>query len=335
MTPLLEARDLAVHYPAPGGAVVRAVNGVDLALMPGETLGLVGESGCGKSTLGRAMLRLEPPAGGRLLAFGHDITDARPAGLKALRRRTSMIFQDPHASLDPRMTVGESIAEPLRVHRVGDRAHRAARVAELLARVGLTPDVARRRPHAFSGGQLQRVGIARALALDPDVVVADEPVSALDVSVQAGVVNLLMDLQAERGLAYLFVAHDLKVVELISHRVAVMYLGRVVELASAERLFAGPKHPYTRALLAAAPTPDPRRRDDPPALGGEPPSPLDPPSGCAFHPRCPIAEARCRVETPALRVDRGGHRVACHLVSLDEPVTRPPARGAGIAGVDG
>ncbi len=320
MTPLLEAEGLKVHYPGPRGAVVRAVDGVDLVLHAGETLGLVGESGCGKSTLGRAMLRLEPPAGGRLAAFGEDIIErSGRKALATLRRRTAMIFQDPHASLDPRMTVGQSIAEPLVVHKVGDRASRARRVAELLERVGLTPDVADRRPHAFSGGQLQRVGIARALALDPDVVVADEPVSALDVSVQAGVVNLLMDLQAERGLAYLFVAHDLKVVELIAHRVAVMYLGRVVELASSAALFGAPKHPYTRALLAAAPTPDPRRRDDPPALAGEPPSPLDPPHGCAFHPRCPLAEDRCRADRPALRADAAGHRVACHLVSLDEP----------------
>jgi len=318
-TPLLEARDLQVHYPGPRGAVVRAVDGIDLALSPGETLGLVGESGCGKSTLGRAMLRLEPPAGGELWAFGEDITHRSGRALAALRRRTAMIFQDPHASLDPRMTVGQSIAEPLVVHRIGDRTSRAKRVAELLDRVGLTPDVADRRPHAFSGGQLQRVGIARALALDPDVVVADEPVSALDVSVQAGVVNLLMDLQAERGLAYLFVAHDLKVVELIAHRVAVMYLGRVVERATSTALFGAPKHPYTQALLAAAPAPDPRSRDDPPALIGEPPSPLDPPRGCAFHPRCPLAEDRCRTERPTLRVDRSGHRVACHLVSLDAP----------------
>lgn len=314
--PLLEARGLKVHYPGPRGAVVRAVDGIDLKLHPGETLGLVGESGCGKSTLGRAMLRLEPPAGGRLMAFGEDITHRSGRALAALRRRTAMIFQDPHASLDPRMTIGQSIAEPLVVHKVGDRASRSKRVTELLERVGLTPDVAERRPHAFSGGQLQRVGIARALALDPDVVVADEPVSALDVSVQAGVVNLLMDLQAERGLAYLFVAHDLKVVELIAHRVAVMYLGRVVEAAPSAVLFGAPKHPYTQALLAAAPTPDPRRRDDPPTLAGEPPSPLDPPRGCGFHPRCPLAEDRCRTERPALREGAGGHSVACHLVSI-------------------
>lgn len=315
-SPLLEARDLAVHYPAGRGAVVRAVDGVDLTLAPGETLGIVGESGCGKSTLGRALLRLEPAARGQLVAFGEDITDHPERRLGALRRRTAMIFQDPHASLDPRMTVGEAIAEPLFVHRIGDRAERKRRVAALLERVGLTPDVADRRPHAFSGGQLQRVGIARALALDPDVIVADEPVSALDVSVQAGVVNLLMDLQAERGLAYVFVAHDLKVVELISHRVAVMYLGRIVEQAPAAELFGAPRHPYTRALLAAAPVPDPSRRTTPTALAGEPPSPLSPPPGCAFHPRCPHAIDRCRRELPLLHGD--AHTTACHRVEAGE-----------------
>ncbi|MCB9550502.1 MAG: ATP-binding cassette domain-containing protein [Myxococcales bacterium] len=318
-SPLLEAHRLAVHYPAGRRGVVRAVDGVDLALHPGETLGLVGESGCGKSTLGRALLRLEPAAAGQVFAFGEDITHRPERGLATLRRRTAMVFQDPHASLDPRMTVGEAIAEPLFVHHVGDRAERQRRVEALLERVGLAPEVATRRPHAFSGGQLQRIGIARALALGPDAIVADEPVSALDVSVQAGVVNLLMDLQAERGLAWLFVAHDLKIVELISHRVAVMYLGRVVELAPAKVIFAAPRHPYTRALLAAAPVPDPRRRQEAPALAGEPPSPLAPPPGCAFHPRCPIAVADCRREVPALRAGPDGHAVACHLVAIDDP----------------
>jgi oligopeptide/dipeptide ABC transporter ATP-binding protein len=225
-----------------------------------------------------------------------------------------MIFQDPAASLDPRMDVGAAIAEPLFVQRVGDRARRRDRVADLLRRVGLSPDDAGRRPHQFSGGQLQRIGIARALALDPDVVVADEAVSALDVSVQAGILNLLLDLQAERGLAWLFIAHDLKVVELISHRVAVMYLGRIVELAATRALFAAPRHPYTRALLAAVPVPDPRRSAPPAALKGEPPSPLDPPSGCPFHPRCPLADARCRAERPSLVDDGAGHATACHHI---------------------
>ncbi len=314
--PLLEARDLRVHFRLGRGRVVRAVEGVDLSVRRGETLGLVGESGCGKSTLGRALLRLEAATGGAVHAFGSDVTHARGAALDALRRRASMVFQDPYASLNPRRRVGQSVAEPLDIHGVGDKAARQAKVAALLERVGLSADVAARRPHSFSGGQLQRIGIARALALDPDVVVADEPVSALDVSVQAGIINLMMDLQAERGLSFLFVAHDLKVVELISHRVAVMYLGRVVELAPADALFADPRHPYTQALLAAAPVPDPRRRAPETPLMGELPSPLSPPPGCAFHPRCPIAEARCRVERPPLEGDAAGHATACHLVPV-------------------
>ena len=316
-SPLLEARDLRVHYPVGRDRVVRAVDGVSLAVFPGETLGLVGESGCGKSSLGRAMLRLEPLAGGRLFAFGDEVTTASRTQLRALRARTAMVFQDPYSSLDPRMSVGDAIAEPLFVHRRGDRRARRAAVATLLDRVGLPTSVANRRPHEFSGGQLQRIGIARALALDPDLVVADEPVSALDVSVQAGVINLLRDLQSERGLSYLFVAHDLKVVELISDRVAVMYLGRIAELAPARRLFAAPKHPYTKALLAAAPTPNPRARRVVEPLLGEPPSPLAPPTGCPFHPRCPDVQARCVVDVPALRTDRSGASVACHLVPLD------------------
>ncbi len=295
-------------------AVVRAVDGVTIALETRETLSLVGESGCGKSTLGRALLRLEVPTGGTLRAFGEDVTTAGERGLRTLRRKASMVFQDPAASLNPRVEVGASVAEPLFVQGVGDRASRRARVAELLGRVGLSPDDAGRRPHQFSGGQLQRIGIARALALDPDVVVADEAVSALDVSVQAGILNLLMDLQAERGIAYLFIAHDLKVVELISHRVAVMYLGRIVELAPTAQLFGEPRHPYTRALLSAVPVPDPRRRTARAQLQGEPPSPLDPPSGCPFHPRCPLADARCRAERPTLITDATGHATACHRV---------------------
>ncbi len=314
---LLEARDLRVHYPLDRQRVVRAVDGVSLEIRAGETLGLVGESGCGKSSLGRAMLRLEPLAGGELIAFGQDVTTATGRALRPLREGASMVFQDPHSSLDPRMTVGDAVAEPLFIHRRGDRRSRRAMAAALLERVGLSPEMARRRPHAFSGGQLQRVGIARALALDPKLVVADEPVSALDVSVQAGIINLLRDLQRERGLSYLFVAHDLKVVELISDRVAVMYLGRVVESAASERLFANPRHPYTRALLAAAPKPDPRARQRPAPLRGEPPSPLSPPKGCAFHPRCPLAEKRCEVEAAPLRRDGQGGVVACHLVPLE------------------
>jgi peptide/nickel transport system ATP-binding protein len=270
--------------------------------------------GCGKSTLGRALLRLEQPTGGTLRAFGEDVTSVGERGLKTLRRKASMVFQDPAASLDPRVEVGASVAEPLFVQGVGDRESRRARVAALLGRVGLDPNDATRRPHQFSGGQLQRIGIARALALDPDVVVADEAVSALDVSVQAGVLNLLMDLQAERGLSYLFIAHDLKVVELISHRVAVMYLGRIVELAPTAQLFGEPRHPYTRALLSAVPVPDPRRPAARTMLQGEPPSPLDPPAGCPFHPRCPLADARCRAELPTLVSTPDGHATACHRV---------------------
>ncbi|MCB9545840.1 MAG: ABC transporter ATP-binding protein [Myxococcales bacterium] len=325
VTPLLEAVDLKVHFPVGRGRVVRAVDGVSLAVLPGETLGIVGESGSGKSTLGRALLRLEQPTGGQVRAFGDDVTTASERHLRAgLRRRAAMIFQDPHQSLNPRMRIAEAVAEPLVVHRVGDAAARRAAVAALLARVGLDPAVATRRPHAFSGGQLQRVGIARALALDPAVVVADEAVSALDVSVRAGVINLMLDLQAERGLAWVFIAHDLDVVRLVSHRVAVMYLGRVVELAPAAALFGDPRHPYTRSLLAAAPVPDPRRREAPVILPGEPPSPLDPPAGCAFHPRCPLAEARCREAAPPLRVGADGRAVACHLVDPEgiEPAPR-------------
>jgi oligopeptide/dipeptide ABC transporter ATP-binding protein len=317
--PLLEARALRVWFPAGRKAFVRAVDGVDLALYPGETLGLVGESGCGKSTLGRAMLRLEAAHAGAVRAFGADVTRAKGRALKPLRRQAAMVFQDPHGSLDPRMTVGQCIAEPLFVHGVGTRAERKVRVAELLTRVGLSPEMADRTPHEFSGGQLQRIGIARALALDPKVVVADEAVSALDVSVQAGVVNLLMDLQAERGLAYLFIAHDLEVVRVISHRVAVMYLGRVVEIGPTEAVFAAPRHPYTRALLASAPVPDPTRRAEPPPLEGELPSPINPPSGCTFHPRCPEATDACAGTIPALTpVGAGGHASAC-LLEIDEP----------------
>ncbi len=318
---LLEATNLRVHFAMGRGRVVRAVDGVDLSVAAGETLGLVGESGCGKSTLGRALLRLEDITDGRLEAFGADVTRSGGKDLRTLRRRASMVFQDPYASLDPRMSVRASVAEPLAIHRIGDAAERRARVDALLTRVGLSPAVADRRPHTFSGGQLQRIGIARALALDPALVVADEPVSALDVSVQAGIVNLMMDLRAERGLAFLFVAHDLKVVELISDRVAVMYLGRVVELAPARALFAGPRHPYTQALLAAVPVPDPRRRAATAPPPGELPSPLAPPPGCAFHPRCPTAEPRCRVERPTLVVDATGHATACHLVEPRSPLS--------------
>jgi oligopeptide/dipeptide ABC transporter ATP-binding protein len=321
---LLRAEDVRVTFDAGRRRVVRAVDGVDLVLHAGETLGLVGESGCGKSTLGRALLRLEPLAGGRLWAFGAEVGQARGRALLPLRQRAAMVFQDPQGSLNPRQTIGWSVAEPLVVHRRGDAKARAERVQALLARVGLDPALAERRPQGLSGGQLQRVGIARALALDPSVVVADEALSALDVSVQAGIVNLMLDLQAERGLAWLFVAHDLEIVRRVSHRVAVMYLGRIVESGPAATLFAAPSHPYTQALLAAAPRPDPSRRSQPAPLAGEPPSPLDPPSGCAFHPRCPLADAHCAAVRPALRALPDGRQVACH--HAETPAVAPPRR---------
>ena len=298
-----------------GRAELRAVDGVSLAVSKGETLGLVGESGCGKSTLGRLLLRLYDPTGGRVYFDGQDITDLTQSQLRPVRRNMQIIFQDPYSSLNPRMTVRAAIAEPLRVHGlVRAKSEEEERVASLLERVGLRPEHMRRYPHEFSGGQRQRIGIARALAVSPTFIVADEPVSALDVSIQAQIVNLLGDLQEELGLSFLFIAHDLHVVEHVSHRVAVMYLGRVVELASAEQIYESPLHPYTQALLSAAPEPDPNLRSKRVLLQGDVPSPLDPPSGCAFHPRCPIAKrGLCDVEAPTLRTLDSGHEAACHL----------------------
>jgi peptide/nickel transport system ATP-binding protein len=293
--------------------VVKAVDGVSFEIGRGETLGLVGESGCGKTTTGRCILRLEPPTGGRVIFEGRDLSTLSAAELRGMRRRMQVIFQDPYSSLNPRMTVGQIISEPMRVHAIKPKAEVGDRVSELLQLVGLFPYMALRYPHELSGGQRQRVGIARALAVEPRVIVCDEAVSALDVSIQGQVINLLEELQQKLGLTYLFIAHDLAVVRHISSRVAVMYLGRIVEQAPAEELFANPKHPYTQALLAAAPIPDPviERARPRRIIKGELPSPLNPPSGCVFHPRCPLATEECKQAVPETRELAPEHTVAC------------------------
>jgi oligopeptide transport system ATP-binding protein len=311
---LVEAINLTKHFPASHNQTVRAVDGVSFTIQRGETFGLVGESGCGKTTVGRCLLRLIEPTGGQVRFDGRNLTEINRTELRGLRRRMQIIFQDPYSSLNPRMTVGQIVAEPLAVHSVGSKPEQREKVAELLRVVGLDPDYANRYPHQFSGGQRQRIGIARALALNPDFIVADEPVSALDVSVQAQVVNLLQDLQAQFGLTYLFISHGLAVVKHISSRVGVMYLGKLVELASADDIYSKPLHPYTQALLAAIPLPDPdANKREVQRLGGDVPTPLNPPSGCRFHTRCPQATERCKLEEPKFAEITPGHWAACHL----------------------
>ena len=322
-TPLVRVRDLKKHYPVRRGVLrrqvgtVRAVDGLTFDIAEGETLGLVGESGCGKSTTGRALLQLVQPTSGEVRFQDAELTTLAPRALRGARRHMQMIFQDPYASLDPRMSVGSIVGEPLDVHALGTREERRARVRELLALVGLHPEFVDRYPHQFSGGQRQRIGIARALATSPRFIVADEPISALDVSIQAQVVNLLDDLKQRLGLTYLFIAHDLAMVRHISDRVAVMYLGRIVELGSRDDIFQRPLHPYTQALLSAIPIPDPEReaRRQRVVLEGDVPSPSHPPPGCHFHPRCPLATDLCKREDPELRdlgVASAPHQVACH-----------------------
>ena len=319
---LIDVRDLRMYFPVTKGVIfqsrvgeVKAVDGVSLQIMRGETLGLVGESGCGKTTIGRCILQVIKPTGGEVRFRGEDLTQLSGKEMRPLRKELQVIFQDPYGSLNPRMTVGSIVEEPLVIHKTGDRNERKSTVRELFEVVGLNPSMMDRYPHEFSGGQRQRIGIARALAVNPSFIVCDEPVSALDVSIQAQVINLLRSLQERFDLTYLFISHDLSVVRHISDRVAVMYLGKIVEITGRDELYRDPKHPYTRALLSAVPIPDPvveatRERI---ILTGDVPSPIDPPKGCSFHPRCPFAMDVCREVTPPLKLTSMGHSVACHL----------------------
>ena len=318
---LLDVRGLKMYYPVTAGAIfqktvgqIKAVDDVSFFIRRGETLGLVGESGCGKSTTGRAILQLNKPTAGEVLFEGTDLTELNPDEMRRMRRRMQIVFQDPYSSLNPRMSAGDIVSEPMTVHRtVTKKAELQERTAELFDVVGLNPSMASRYPHEFSGGQRQRIGIARALALNPALIVCDEPVSALDVSIQAQVINLFEELQEQFNLTYLFIAHDLSVVRHIADRIAVMYLGHIVEIASGEELYTNPLHPYTQALLSAVPIPDPRIEANRPRtiLKGEIPSPLNPPAGCVFHPRCPIMEERCKAAVPELREISPEHWVAC------------------------
>ena len=318
-TPLLEVTDLVKHYAVRGGILrrrvgtVHAVDGVSFSVGVGETLGMVGESGCGKSTVARSVLRLVEPTSGSIRLNGVDVTHLGKADLRPHRRAMQIVFQDPFASLNPRMTAGDIVGEPLGVHGLASGRERQERVAELFQQVGLRPDQMKNYPHQFSGGQRQRICIARALSLEPSLIVCDEPVSALDVSIQAQVINLLIDLQRKNNFSYLFIAHDLAVVAHISHRVAVMYLGRIVEIAGKRELFANPRHPYTQALLASVPVADPKRKTLKPLVDGDVPSPINPPSGCAFHTRCRYVMDRCKVERPLLAEAGAQHQVACWL----------------------
>ena len=334
---LLEVRGVRKHFPIRSGLFsrvtgsVKAVDGVDLKVPAGRTLGLVGESGCGKTTLSRCILRLIEPTAGEVLYEGRDLLKLNARAMRAARRHVQIIFQDPYTSLNPRMSVGSIVGEPLSIHKIARGAERRKMVADLLATVGLEPTAMSKYPHEFSGGQRQRIGIARALALKPSFIVADEPVSSLDVSIQAQILNLMIDLQEQRGIAYLFIAHDLRVVEKLADNVAVMYLGRIVEQAPTSTLFAAPLHPYTQALLEAIPTVDPATRRQRLVVPGDLPSPAAPPPGCHFHPRCPVAVDACRQIEPPLLTIAPGHQVACHLVKPEQAQTPSPAASGSRA----